>query len=1134
MPARNFYVGKTGSTSGYQTRFKVIELSIGRLPANNAISYDHPNSLYCQVVDQKICITLLRPASAFSLLVVLALMSCGPDLSDEVAEAYDRLPETIDFNFHVKPILSDRCYACHGPDMQNQQAGLRLDTPEGAYAALESGGVAIEPGSLSGSGMIHRINSEDADLVMPPPESNLNLTDEEIAILTKWVEQGAEYKEHWAFVAPNKPAVPDAGAGWAANDIDRFVAAKLELEDVAPSPEAERPYLIRRAYFDLTGLPPGIDAIDKWEGDRGADWYERMVDELMASPAYGERMANYWMDVARFADSEGYLDDFHHEMWPYRDWVIKAYNENLPYDQFVEWQIAGDMLDDPSQDQVVATAFNRNHKQNSEGGIIPEEFRVEYVADRANTVGTAFMGLTVGCARCHDHKYDPFSQKNYYELFGFFNNTVERGDGIFALNGVQNTMTVDNALSMNAGPTLPLPDAETKRIHDHLLELIANEEAAYQQTVTSLQSTAPATAPSVSDLAGYVQRKTVNHLTFDETPIREHAPGGKVGRNALTQVPGKVGRAVEIGPGNLTSSGEGSRFERSDPFTVSFWIWTPEFFEEAHVLYNSNTRIQGYRGWDAVLDSNRVHVRLNHAHPYQSIDLRIDEPLAESTWTHFVWSYDGSSDAKGMRVYRDGQRVDPTVMRNYLARSTKPYHQETGATIYTAYDGMTIGERFYDEDFNGGRIDELRVLNVEAGDLIARYLYEEPMGAFRIGESGDEIREYRILHRNEDVLAQQKHLNQLRTTAVTTIDTVREIMVMGDDTRLRPTYILNRGVYDEHGTRVNPGVPENLLAWPEDTPRDRLGLAKWLTNEENPLTSRVAANQLWYLIYGRGLVESVEDFGNQGALPSHPELLDWLAVDFRENGWDVKRLVRMMVTSSTYKQSSKIREDLQERDPGNYWLARAPRYRRSAEMVRDNALASADLLQRKIGGASVYPYQPAGLWKEVNNHGFSPAYIEDRENGLYRRSLYTFWKRNSPHPAMLTFDASLRGECQVRRQRSNTPLQALALLNDPQILEACRVLAANTLGETPNEVAAADVVFRKLIGRGPTANEREIIQQYYESELDYFDDHPLATQDFLNTGYHETDYGRAGPAKVAAMARVAGTVLNSQEGYYKN
>ncbi len=390
--------------------------------------------------------------------LLFILTSCGPDLTDGVAEAYAELPEVVDYNFDVKPILSDRCFACHGPDARHQEAGLRLDTEAGAYAALTSGnGVAIRPGSLSGSELVTRITSDDPDLIMPPPESHLTLTDQEIAILAKWVEQGAEYKDHWAFTAPQRPELPTAGEGWAKNPIDRFIAQRLDREGIAPAPEAERSYLIRRAYFDLSGLPPTLAEIGQWTAAPAEDWYEQMVDTLLSRDTYGERMATHWMDVARFADSEGYLDDLHHAMWPYRDWVIKAYNQNLAYDKFVEWQLGGDLLDHPNRDQVLATSFNRNHKQNSEGGIIPEEFRVEYVADRANTVGTAFMGLTVGCARCHDHKYDPFSQENYYQLYSFFNNTIERGDGIFGYNGVENGQMVADSLAMNAGPTLPFP-----------------------------------------------------------------------------------------------------------------------------------------------------------------------------------------------------------------------------------------------------------------------------------------------------------------------------------------------------------------------------------------------------------------------------------------------------------------------------------------------------------------------------------------------------------------------------------------------------------------------------------------------------------------------------------------------------
>lgn len=1058
------------------------------------------------------------------------LSSCGPELKDGVAEAYAALPPQVDYNFDVKPILSDRCFACHGPDAQHRQADLRLDTETGAYAVLSSGnGVAIKPGNPANSELVRRINSDDPDVMMPTPESHLTLSLKEIAILTKWVEQGAEYKPHWAFIAPQKPDVPEAGEGWAANSVDRFIAQKLESENVLPAPEADRPYLIRRAYFDLNGLPPTLEEIDRWMAAPETDWYEQMVDTLLAKPAYGERMATHWLDVARFADSEGYLDDLHHAMWPYRDWVIDAYNRNLPYDQFVEWQLGGDLLDEPTREQIVATGFNRNHKQNSEGGIIPEEFRVENVADRTNTVGTAFMGLTVGCARCHDHKYDPFSQENYYQLFGFFNNTVERGDAIFGFNGIENGQMVPDSLALNAGPTLPLPDAETELIHNYLLQMIAAE----RKELDSLQHTAPAPPPpSENALERYVDRHSVHHLNFDASPVRDLAPATDLLRNHLKVVPGKVGNAISLSGGQLVSDGTASQFERSDPFTVSFWIMAPKFYEEGHLMYNSNTRIQGYKGWDVMVDSNRLHLRLNHAHPYQSIDLRVDDPLRDGVWKHVVWSYDGSSDASGMRIYIDGSRVTPTVVRNHLVRSTRPF-TDMRATLYMPYGGFTIGERHYDDDFNGGQLDEVRILNVEAGDLLARYLYEAPQGEFAGGNNEKELREYRSLHEDPELRARRERLRSLRRREVVTMDSVREMMVMGDDTRMRPTYILDRGVYDAHGKPVNADVPETMLPWPEDLPKNRLGLGRWLTHREHPLTSRVAVNQMWYLMFGRGLVESVEDFGNQGALPSHPALLDWLAVDFRESGWDVKRLVRMMVTSATYRQSSVIRPELADRDPDNHWLARGARYRRSAEMIRDNALAVSGLLDERTGGASTFPYQPHGLWSETMSHSFFPGYQIDSVGGIYRRSMYTFWKRNAPPPAMLVFDASLRSECQVRRQRSNTPLQALVLLNDPQIIEACRVLASNALQQNEGEVDAAREVFRTLTGRQPTEKEADVITRFYTDELTYFSDNPGAARDFLATGYHETDLS-AGPARVAAMARVANTVMNSTEGYYKN
>lgn len=1082
------------------------------------------------------------------LMLSVLLLACGEDYPSTVQQEMGQLPEEIDYNFYVKPILSDRCFACHGPDAQKREGELRLDEEEGAYAALASGaGHAIVPGKPAKSQLVKRILSADPEQVMPPPSSNLLLTAYEKALLIRWVEQQAVYKPHWAFTKPELPILPSTKElHWGKNEIDQFILSRLELEGVTPSEEAEKHQLIRRLYFDLNGLPPSTAELDYWMGQNSEDWYEKLVDNLLERPAFGERMTAHWLDVARFADSEGYLDDFHHAFWPYRDWLIKAFNDNLPYDQFILWQVGGDQLPDASTEQILATSFNRNHKQNSEGGIIAEEFRVEYVADRTNTVGTAFMGLTMGCARCHDHKYDPISQQDYYQLFSFFNSTVERGDGIFSSNAIEYGQGVSNFESMNAGPVLALPSKEVAEIRKYLLEEIASQQDNIKQYRTANASAAKQWADQQANLNGLERRvkaATVSHLTFDDMEdgtTRDLARGNQAATywGEITSVKGRYGNAIRSDAGGqLIAQGKKAAFERMEPFTISFWINTPKLFERAHVLFNGNARIQGYRGWDVVLDSNRVHFRLNHAHPYQSLNIRTAEALSINEWTHFVWTYDGSSTADGMRLFRNGVEIEPVIERDYLYRSSKPYF-ERAPTVYMAYRGITIGNRHYDQDFTGGLLDEVRILNREAGEIVALYLYEQEKGAQAFLEAkaagSAAIHEFYDLFIDEGLELQRQALRQIQAREIETIDTVREIMVMGDYENERPTYILDRGVYDAHGKPVSREVPNSILPWPEELPRNRLGLGQWLIHSDHPLTSRVAVNQIWYLMFGRGIVETVEDFGNQGALPSHPALLDWLALHFQENNWNLKALIKLMVSSATYRQSSKIRPEVAELDPDNQWLHRGPRYRRSAEMVRDNVLAVSGLLNDKLGGASTFPYQPPGLWKEVMTHPFFPEYEEDPESGLYRRSIYTFWKRNMPAPSMLIFDASSRAECQVRRQRSSTPLQALVLLNDPQVIEGCRALAERTYTKAKGDVKkAAELVFRMLTSRLPSDKELSILERQYQDELAYFQANQNRTMEYLNIGYRPPATEIPGP-NLAALARVANTVLNSTEAYYKN
>lgn len=1071
---------------------------------------------------------------------LLTIPSCSVNQSQQ-------LPDVVDFNFHIKPILSDRCFVCHGPDANRREAGLRLDIPEIALGKqLEMGGRAFVPGNRKKSMAFQRLISTHDELMMPPQESNLHVSEYEIALIGKWIDQGVAYEPHWSFVKPEKPRVPVNGEGWAENEIDHFIARKLDHQGIVPAPEADREHLIRRVFFDLIGLPPSLEDLDLWMNHSDGNYYDRLVDSLLALPAYGERMAAHWLDVSRFADSEGYLDDFHHTFWPYRDWVIKAYNENLSYDQFILWQIGGDQLENATTEQKLATAFNRHHKQNSEGGIIPEEFRVEYVADRTNTVGSAFLALTVGCARCHDHKHDAFSQSNYYELFAFFNSTVERGDGIFSLNSIENGQKVPNRYSMNAGPVLAIPSEEVSAIYEFLQKEIGRQTMAIHQKTQSNTKALIAWMEDQVDAAALIEavkQSTVSHLTFDDMQdgsTSDLTPGAASAKyyGGIDSGTGVRGKAIcSVAAGQLVADGKRSTFERNEPFTISFWIKAPKVFDEAHVIYNGNDRIQGYRGWDVMLDSNRIHFRLNHAHPYQSIDIYCKDPLPIEEWQHFVWTYDGSGDASGMALYRNGAKIAKQINRNYLYRSTRPYFYAE-ATVYKPYKGLIIGNRHYDQDFTGGMLDEVRILNKEADPMVVTYLFDQLEGVVEfeaaLRDEYSHLDAFYDLFIDREIESMRANLREIQYREIETIDTVQEIMVMGDLTEPRPTYVLERGVYDARGKKVIPNVPSSILPWPETLPRNRYGLGQWLIHSENPLTTRVAVNQIWYLVFGRGIVETVEDFGNQGALPSHPELLDWLATDFMDHHWDLKRLIKQMVTTATYKQSSVIRPELNEIDPDNHLLARGTRYRRTAEMIRDNILASGKLLNQTIGGPSVFPYQPPGLWKEVMTHSFFPEYEVDYDNGLYRRSIYTFWKRNMPPPGMLIFDATSRAECQVRRQRSNTPLQALVLLNDPQMLEGCRAIAEITWYKTAGDLeAAVDMTFRLLTSRHPTPKEKLILHQQMRDELHYFQSHPERIRNFLTIGHKEIDNELPGD-EVAALTRVTNTVLNTTEAYYKN
>ena len=772
-------------------------------------------------------LTIAAVFSVFGLLILLLPM-CRPSAGSDGADGGSFvLPKYVDYNYDIKPILSDKCFACHGPDNNTREAGLRLDTEEGAYKALaESPGKhAVVPGKPHISEAFLRITSDDESIKMPPTAANLPLSNFEIDLIERWIEQGAVYKPHWAFTAPKKPEVPQQDKiKWGNNEIDNFVLDKMTKSGFKPSPEADKNRLLRRVSLDLTGLPPDEKLMERFLKDDSPQAYEKLVDELMASPAFGEQMALHWMDVARYADSYGYQDDDIRTQWPWRDWVIHAFNENMPYDQFVTWQLAGDLLPNPNKEQILATAFNRNHKITEEGGVVEEEYRVAYGLDKTNTYAKGILGITMECAQCHDHKYDPFTQKNYYGMYAFFNNSLEKG-----LEGL-----------VNSGPS--------------------------------------------------------------KTP-----------RLTVTQ-----------------------------------------------------------------------------------------------------------EDIKGIL--------------NFINQ------------------------------------------NADDGDVT--------------------------------------------------------VSVMGERDSIRPTFILDRGVYDAPTVRVYPQTPEAVL--PFDSTKyasNRLGLAQWTFSDKNPLTSRVFVNQMWALIFGRGLVASVADFGNQGDLPSHPELLDWLAVDFQQNGWNIKRLIKQLVSTATYKQSSVIEQKHLEKDPDNIYLARAKRLRLPAQMIRDQVLATSGLLNRKIGGPSIKPYQPEGIWEvSSSGRGALAQYVQDHGQDLYRRGMYVFFKLTLPPPNMLIFDASNRDACEVQRQRTNTPLQALVMMNDPAILEASRIYSTNLMSDQPNlkQSDYINKVFKRVLCREPSEKELELLGSYYQDELTRFTQNKKDAASFLNVGEAPQDNSLP-KEKLAALMSVVHAIYNLEE-----
>jgi cytochrome c553 len=1046
-----------------------------------------------------------------------------------VAAAAER---PVSFNRDVRPILSDTCFGCHGPDSANRQAGLRLDVRDAAVAELESGTRAIAPGDAESSELLSRITSDDADLVMPPPEAKLGrLSPEQVAILKRWIAEGAAYEPHWAFVAPRKPA--DLSADERGGPLDRLAAAQLATRGLSLQPEADRVTLVRRASFDITGLPPTSDEVAAFVGDDSPHAYENLLDRLLASPRYGERMAADWLDVARYADSYGFQVDRERPMWWWRDWVVDAFNRNLPWDQFVTWQLAGDLLPQPTDEQVLATAFNRLHQQESEGGSVEEEYRVASVNDRTTTFGTAFLGLTLECARCHDHKFDPLPQREYYQLFAFFDDVDEAGLYSYF---TPSTPTPKLRL-LDAGGRDRLAKAD--EACGEAAATLGRLEAAARDRVAAWIAGGPEPAPAMRALddAGRLPGQLVHYsfdardadgrfLTSDGPPVSAPQPDTAASsdkpmdlraRSAADNVlvEGHAGRAIRLTGDHPVDTPVGT-FRRSHPFTVAAWIKPPAAFERAVVFHRSRAWTDAAsRGYELLVDRGHLRWSLIHFWPGDAASVRCVEPLPVDRWVHVAVTSDGSGRAAGLRLFIDGHAAAVDVVKDSLTREI------TGG----GGDTIAIGERFRDHGFKGGEVDEFRVFDRALAPLEVRELVEPGTIARCLAAKteGDAVADWFAMAIDPAAAAARRALETVRRHRDDAAEKPAEVMVMRDLPEPKTAYVLERGEYDKRRDAVEPGTPASLPPFPAGQPRNRLGLARWLVAPDHPLLARVTVNRLWQSLFGTGLVPTSEDLGSQSALPEHPEVLDLLAWRFAHPvadggfGWDMKRLIKEIMLSRVYRQRSIAAAATMADDPQNLWLARGPRHRLPAEMIRDGLLAASGLLVESRGGPPVKTYDIP--------ESFKPA-AADSGDALYRRSLYTFWRRTGPGPVLETFDVPKRVVCVARRDVTNTPLHALVLLNGPQFVEASRVLAERLLvehaGRGDDAVAAA---FERLTSRAPDAAERTILARMLAEQAEWYRGHPDAAAQLLAVGQTPPRGGLAA-ADVAAAAGVVNALMS--------
>ena len=1000
--------------------------------------------------------------------------------------------DSIQYNRDIRPILNDACFACHGPDSAARKGELRLDVRD---AALEKG--AIAPGHPDESEMIRRILSDDPEEVMPPPELKKTLSPEQKKLLTDWIQDGAEYQQHWSYIAPTRPDVPEvpesvraAFGNWPKNPVDHFILKHLADSGLTPAAPADRRTLARRASFDITGLPPSPESVDAFVSDSSPDAYEKFVDQLLQSPQWGEHRGRYWLDYARYADTHGIHFDNYREMWAYRDWVIKAFSQNMPYDQFTIENLAGDLLPNATLDQKIASGFNRCNMTTNEGGIIDEEYAVLYTRDRIETVSAVWMGLTAGCATCHSHKFDQLSQKEFYEMAAFFNNT---------------TQAVRDGNIKDTPPIIAVPMESDRVRFEALPPLIVSAKAAVEERRTTARAEFDAWAATAKpEVLGEPVSPEGLHLQAglnegDGKLVHLNLDGQAIDvplNDSAKWQDGPNGKALNVQGAAFDVASVGD-FESDQPFSNAAWINVPAN-DGSGAIWARMEPAPGHRGWDFWMQQRRVGMHIVHGWPAKALKVVSKNQVPANEWVHVAVTYDGSRKASGLQIYINGVVQEKNIENDTLDDST--------IRTQTAW---RLGQRSDASQLTGAVQDlriQKRVFTAAEVDSLARLSrFQATLVKAADQRTEAEVNElYQFWLKKFDAAFEEKTASlaalEKEEADIRARGTIAH--VMNERTEPATAYVLFRGEYDQRREQVFPATPSAFPSFPETAPKNRLGFAQWLLRPDHPLTTRVTVNRFWQEVFGTGIVRTTGDLGVSGELPSNQELLDWMAVEFRESGWDVKKLIKLMVMSAAYQQGTVVTPEKLEKDPANRLLSRGPRYRMDAEMVRDNALAVSGLLAAKIGGPSVRPYQPDGVWEAIAMLGSTTQrYTRDSGENLYRRSLYTFIKRMAPPASLDIFNSPNRETCLVRRERTNTPLQALVTMNDEQFVEAARRFAENILktgGDSDDQ--RLQWAAKHLLSREFREDELQILKESLAKLTTFYKDHAKEADLLIQTG----------------------------------